>query len=157
MRPRTTLRPCTGWQVTAWSSIYERLQPYVVGGRQANRATTKRVELGCTAPAATEEEDACSLGGAAFSPKDDSPGLARGWASGLSGVSVLKLSELQTMRGLAKSVGARRATSLHLGVGSRSTGDTRPGRTAAPQPPIGTWAAQRLAPSAQGAAKRLDS
>ena len=86
-----------------------------VGGRRADRATTKRVVLGCTAPVAAT----ASSGEAAVSPNEDSPGLARGWVSGLSGESVLKLSELQTMRGLAKSVGARRVASLHLNVQRR--------------------------------------
>ena len=90
-----------------------------VGGRRADRATTKRVVLGCTAPAAAT----ASAAEAAVSPNEDSPGLARGWVSGLSGASVLKLSELQTMRGLAKSVGARRAASLHLGAQRREIGN----------------------------------
>ena len=80
-----------------------------VGGRRADRATTKRVGLGCAPPAVA----AASSGAAAVSPNEDSPGLARGCGSGLSGVGVLKLSELQTMRGLVKSVGARRDASLH--------------------------------------------
>ena len=92
-----------------------------VGGRRADRATTKRVVLGCTAPAAATASSA----EAAVSPNEDSPGLARGWVSGLSGASVLKLSELQTMRGLAKSVGARRVASLHLDVQRREIGDFR--------------------------------
>ena len=92
-----------------------------VGGRRADRATTKRVVLGCTAPAAAT----ASAAEAAVSPNEDSPGLARGWVSGLSGASVLKLSELQTMRGLAKSVGARRVASLHLDVQRREIGDFR--------------------------------
>ena len=56
---------------------------------------------------------ATTSGAAAVSPNEDSPGLARGSGSGLSGVGVLKLSALQTMRGLVKSVGARRDASLH--------------------------------------------
>ena len=80
-----------------------------VGGRRADRATTKRVGLGCAPPAVAT---ATSSGAAAVSPNEDSPGLARGCDSGLSGVGVLKLSALQTMRGLVKSVGARRDASL---------------------------------------------
>ena len=92
-----------------------------VGGRRADRATTKRVALGCAPPAVAT----ASSGAPTVSPNEDSPGLARGWGSGLSGVGVLKLSELQTTRGLVKSVGARRDASLHLRAQRRGIGAFR--------------------------------
>ena len=93
-----------------------------VGGRRADRATTKRVGLGCAPPAVAT---ATTSGAAAVSPNEDSPGLARGCGSGLSGVGVLKLSALQTMRGLVKSVGARRDASLHGHTSSSGQSCTR--------------------------------
>ena len=56
-----------------------------IGGRRADRATTKRVALGCAPPAVAT----ASSGAPTLSPNEDSPGLARGWGSGLSGVGVL--------------------------------------------------------------------